>query len=235
MEKILERLQNREDRKRITRDINQGVPGWENWVRDVGFNRIFLASVKTEKNKTLEGKRLDEISEIRGDPDEFSTLYDLLLEENAEITITVASMGEEDIRTIMKGRYTVIGTDGWGVSPKGRLSHGGIPHPRFYGTFPRILAKYVRDEKLLSMVEAIRKMTGFTAQRIGLWDRGLIRKGMAADIVVFDPENVQDMATFENPHQFPEGIKHVIVNGVIVVENEIQNDNMPGKLLRRPA
>jgi N-acyl-D-amino-acid deacylase len=235
MEKILERLRNSEDRKRMTRDINQGLSGWENWVRDVGFNRIFLASVKTEKNQALEGKRLDEISEIRGDPDEFSTLYDLLLEENAEITMTVASMGDEDIRNIMKGKFTVIGTDGWGVSPTGKLSRGGLPHPRFYGTFPRVLAKYVREEKLLSLEEAIRKMTGFTAQRIGLQDRGLIREGMAADIVVFDPENVQDNATFENPHQFPTGIKHVIVNGVLVVENEKQNNNMPGKLLRRSA
>ena len=127
--------------------------------------------------------------------------------------MTMESMGDEDIERIMKDKYTMIGTDGAGVAPSGILSHGK-PHPRHYGTYPRILGRYVREKGLLTIEEAIHKMTGFPAQRLGFQDRGLIKMGHWADIVVFDPKTIIDRATFMDPHQFSSGIHNVIVNGV---------------------
>jgi N-acyl-D-amino-acid deacylase len=232
IEEMLERLRNPEDRERIKKDVIENLEGWTaNWIYDVGFERIFIASVKTDQNKLLEGKSIAEITQLRRNSDNWQTLWDLLLEEETAIMCTYESMGEEDIKRIMQGRYTMVGTDGWSVAPTGPMSYG-MPHPRFYGTFPRILGKYVRDEKVLTLENAIRKMTSFPAQRLRLWDRGLLREGCWADVVVFDPDTVIDKATYEKPHQFPEGLPHVLVNGEIVVENNQQTDKMPGKTLR---
>ncbi|MHA2185871.1 MAG: amidohydrolase family protein, partial [Promethearchaeota archaeon] len=118
--------------------------------------------------------------------------------------------------------------DSWSV-PKGL----GKPHPRFYGTYPRILGKFVREEKILKLEQAIRKMSSFPAQTLGLYNRGLIREGMWADLVIFDPDTIIDRATYTDPHQYPDGIHYVIVNGVIVIENKQHTTAMPGKILRR--
>jgi N-acyl-D-aspartate/D-glutamate deacylase len=128
----------------------------------------------------------------------------------------------------------MVGSDAWAVAPTGVLGYGK-PHPRYYGTYPRILGKYVREERVLTLEDAIRRMTSFPAQRMGILDRGLLREGMWADVVVFDPNRVMDRATFLEPHQFPEGILYVLVNGEIVVENNQQTEKLPGKLLRRPG
>ncbi|MFX1524308.1 MAG: amidohydrolase family protein, partial [Promethearchaeota archaeon] len=134
---------------------------------------------------------------------------------------------EEDVRRLMKSQFTMVGTDSWSV-PMGV----GKPHPRFYGTYPRILGKYVREENVLELEEAIRKMTSFPAQTLGLWDRGLIREGMCADIVIFDSDKIIDKATYTDPHQFPDGIHYVIINGEIVVKNKEHTNAKPGKILR---
>jgi N-acyl-D-amino-acid deacylase len=231
VESILERLQNYKDRERIKKDINEGIEGWENWFKGLGADKIYIASVKTESWQDITGKSLAEITKIKDKRDDFETLFDLILEEKGEVAITIEGMDEKDICRIMSGKYTMIGTDGWGVAPTGPLSHGK-PHPRFYGTYPRILGKYVREEGVLTLETAIRKMTSFPAQKLGLNDRGLIWKGMCADIVVFDPSSVIDQATYTNPHQFPIGIKHVLVNGDIVVENEHQTPILSGKVLK---
>ena len=144
------------------------------------------------------------------------------------------SMGEEDIKRIMTNRYTMVGTDGWASAPSGIL-HYGKPHPRLYGTFPRYLSKYVREERVITLEDGIRRMTSFPAQKIGLLDRGLIREGMWGDLVIFDSNTIQDTATFDDPHQLPKGIKHVLVNGALVIENSQQLENLPGKILRRPT
>ena len=188
--------------------------------------------MKTEKWRPFEGKSLSEIARLRGKSDAWKTLFDLLVDENGEVMMTLELMCEEDIRRIMQARYTMIGTDAWGVNPSGVLRHGK-PHPRYYGTYPRILGKYVREEGVLTLEDAVRRMTSFPAQRLGLRDRGLLREGMWADVVIFDPERVIDKATYREPHQFPEGIHHVLVNGRIVVENETQTGELPGKVLRR--
>ncbi|UCE55491.1 MAG: D-aminoacylase [Desulfobacterales bacterium] len=233
LEKLIKRLKNSDDRIRIKKDVQRGIEGWENWIKDGGFDCIYIASVKTEKWRAVEGKNLSEITRLKGKADEWETLFDLLIDENGEVSMTVELMNEEDIRRIMTGRYTMIGTDAWGVNPSGILRHGK-PHPRYYGTYPRILGKYVREEGVLTLENAIRKMTSFPAQRLGLLDRSLLKEGMWADVVVFDPDTVMDKATYLDPHQFPEGILHVLVNGQIVVANGKQTGRLPGKVLRRP-
>jgi len=231
---LLQRLENPQDRARIKKDVSEGIEGWENWIKDAGFDSIYLSCVKTKRWQDMEGKSLAEITRLKGKTDEWKTLFDVLIDEKGEVAITIEIMSEEDIRRIMTARYTMVATDAWGVAPTGVFGYGK-PHPRYYGTYPRILGKYVREEKLLTLEEAIRKMTSFPAQRMGLLDRGLLREGLWADIVAFDPEKVIDRATYLEPHQFPEGILHVLVNGQVVVENEKQTEKLPGKILRRPS
>ena len=230
-DKILERLKDPEILKQIKKDVAEGIEGWENWIKDNGFERIFITFVKNKDWKAIEGKNISEITKIKGKSDDWETIFAVLLDNDAGVPITIETMGEDDIRRIMTSRYQMIGTDGAGVPHLAGLK---AFHPRFFGTYPRILGRYVREEKLLTLEEVIRKMTSFPAQRLGLSDRGLIKEGMWADIVVFNPDTVIDVATYENPHQFPEGILHVIVNGMVVVENNKQKRVFPGKILRRP-
>lgn len=234
LEALIARLKDPACRVRIMDDVDRGLPGWENWIKDAGFEAIYIASVKTEKWRDMEGKSIGEITRLKGKTDQWETLFELLIDESGEVTMTIELMGEEDIRRIMTARYTMIGTDAWGVNPSGVLGHGK-PHPRYYGTYPRILGKYVREEGVLTLEDAVRRMTSFPAQRLGLTDRGLLKEGMWADIVVFDAGRVIDKATFLEPHRFPEGILHVLVNGRLVVENERQTQALPGKILRRPT
>jgi N-acyl-D-amino-acid deacylase len=233
--KILEHLASEESKRKIREDMNKGldeVKGWENWFKNVGTSHIYISSVKSSGWKDIEGKSLAEITKIKNFVDDYETLFCLLLEENAEVTMTIETMGEEDIERIMTNRLTMIGTDGWGVSSGGIFDYGK-PHPRFYGTYPRILGKYVREKRLLSLESAIRKMTSFPAQKLGLHDRGLLREGSWADVVIFDPQTIRDRATFDNPHKFPKGVHYVIVNGEIVVNNEEFTNRLPGKVLRK--
>jgi N-acyl-D-amino-acid deacylase len=231
LESLMVRLRDPACRIRIAEDIEQGIPGWENWIKDASFEAIYVASVKTEKWRSAEGKSIREISRETGKIDEWETLFELLADESGEVTMTIELMAEADIRRIMTARYTMIGTDAWGVNPSGALGHGK-PHPRYYGTYPRILGKYVREEGVLKIEDAVRKMTSFPAQRLGLTDRGLLKPGMWADIVIFDAEHVIDRATYLEPHQFPQGIIHVLVNGLAAVKDERQTDALPGKVLR---
>ena len=231
LETLLGRLKDPACRLRIIENVNQGIPGWENWIKDAGFEAIYIASVKTNKWRDAEGRSIGEIARLKGKTDPWETLFELLIDESGEVTMTIELMSEEDIRRIMAARYTMIGTDAWGVNPAGVLGYGK-PHPRYYGTYPRILGKYVREEGVLTLEDAVRKMTSFPAQRLGLTDRGLLKEGMWADIVVFDAERVIDKATYQEPHQFPEGIPYVMVNGRIVVKDGQQTGALPGKVLR---
>jgi len=231
MDKLLERLRDPKLRERMRRDIEKGLPGWENFGGGVGWKNTYISQVKTDANRTAEGKNVSEIREMRGDPDEFTTVYKLLLEEDGAVGMIIFSQDEGDIRRIMQHPLHMVGTDSLSASPTGAMSYGK-PHPRYYGTYPKILGRYVR-EGALRLEEAIRKMTSFPAQRFGLLDRGLIRPGMCADITVFDPETVIDKATFENPHQFPEGIEYVIVNGTATVDKGKFTGNLGGKTLRK--
>lgn len=226
---LLERIKQISTQKRIKDDTEKGIKGWENFVGNNGLESIYISSVVSEKWKDIEGKSLTEISQIKGLKDEWEAMFSIIIDDEGGSTITVESMTEEDIRRIMRGKYHMVGTDGLGIPLNPSL---GKFHPRFYGTYPRILGKYVREEKLLSLEDAIRKMTSFPAMRLGLTDRGLIKENFWGDIVIFNPDSVIDKGTFEEPHQFPEGIPYVIVNGIIVVDNNKQKRKFPGKVLR---
>ncbi|MHA2081077.1 MAG: N-acyl-D-amino-acid deacylase family protein, partial [Candidatus Thorarchaeota archaeon] len=228
IDELLQRISEAENQKRIRMEIEK-EEDWENMVEESGWEKIFISSVKTEKWKDTEGLSITEIARARDYEDEFAVLFEILLDERAEVMMTMESMGQEDIERIMKSQYTMIGTDGSGVSPTGILSHGK-PHPRHYGTYPRVLGRYVRERGFLSLEEAIHKMTGFPAKRLGFTDRGILQEGSWADIVIFDPDTIIDNATFLDPHQFPTGIHHVIVNGTIVVTKDVQLDLLPGKV-----
>jgi len=229
-EKILERLKNPKDRKKIKKDIENGIEGWENWIRDNGFDHIYVSLTKTDKWRDVKGKNISEITKLKGMADDWETLFEMLIDENTAIPVTIESQGEDDIRRIMKSKYQMFGTDGMGIP---RISALPALHPRFYGVYPRAIEKYVREEGILTMEEAIRKMTSFPAQRLGLKDRGILAEGMCADIVVFNPEIIKDNATYLDTHQYPDGIPYVIVNGTIVVDNGKQLRKYPGIVLRR--
>ncbi len=231
MESVLDHLETPESREQIKRDVAGGIYGWENIIKEVGWEGIYIASTKTDKWRAIQGKSLQQVGVEYKYLDRFSLLFQILLDEVGEVSMTIESMDEDDIQRIMKDRHTMIGTDGWGISPTGAFGHTK-PHPRSYGTYPRILRKYVREEGVLALEEAIWKMSGFPAEVLGFKERGLIRERFWADIVVFNSKTIEDKATFLDPHQFPAGIHYVIVNGKIVVDNATQLDVFPGKVLR---
>ena len=144
----------------------------------------------------------------------------------------VFSMNEDDVIEIMQHPAGMIGSDGCAVAPYGTFGTRKV-HPRFYGTFPRVLGRYVRQKKVLSLEQAVHKMTGLPARKLRLTDRGLLKKGYQADIVVFDENQIADTATFENPHQYPSGISFVLVNGQVVVSNGEHTGKLPGRFLKR--
>ncbi len=230
LKKLLERLESPEDRRRIRKDMENGILGWENMILTNGWENIRVSSVRTDENRSLEGKNLAEITRIKTKPDEYTALFDLLLEEEGEATILLFSMNEDDIRRVMTHPSQMVGSDSWSVAPHGIMS-GGKPHPRFYGTYPRILGKYVREEEVLTIEDAIRRMTSLPAQRFRLKDRGLIMEGMWADITIFDRERIIDRASYDDPHKYPEGIEYVLVNGQIVLERGKNTGVHAGKVL----
>jgi N-acyl-D-amino-acid deacylase len=230
--RMIERINDRGIRERIKAEMEseeaQGF--WTSTVKSIGWDRIVIAAVQSERNKVVEAMNLAEIAEARK-AEPFEVFFDLLTEENGKVPCIYFEMREEDVRTVLSSPVSMIGSDGRSLSPVGILGQGK-PHPRNYGTFPRVLAKYVREERLLTLEEAIRKMTSFPAQKLVLRDRGLIREGFWADVVVLDPSEVADTATFKEPAQFPKGIEYVLVNGEIVVSKGNHTGATPGQLLR---
>ena len=235
-ERMLGRLKNPAARRRIEKDLYAGIPGWYNhYLAMSGWEGCLVASVRTEVNKRYEGKSIAEIAQLSGKKPA-DAVFDLLVDEQGSVPAVYFLMSEEDVRHAMTRPWVSIGSDGSAVRSDGLLG-AGKPHPRWYGTFPRVLGKYVREAHVLTLPEAIRKMTSLNAEKLGIEDRGLLRAGMKADITMFDPDRVADRATFENPHQYPVGIEYVIVNGVPVIEREQHAGTKPGRILRksRPA
>ncbi len=193
------------------------------------WDKVLISSVFTEKNKPLEGKNILEAAREAGkEPYEF--MRDLLIEEENRVGMISFFSKEENLRRILAHPLVVIGADGEAVAPYGLLSKGK-PHPRFYGTFPRVLGKYAREEKIFSLAQGIQKMTSLTAQKFGLRKRGQIKEGYFADLVVFDPGKIIDCATWKDPHQYPKGIDHVFVNGQIVIQEGEHTGKLPGQIL----
>ena len=229
---ILERIKNPEIQEKIKKDVRDGIEGWENWIKNEGMKNIYISTVGSDKWSDIPTLNIPTITKEKGMADDWETFFTLLIENDLSVGITIESMGEEDVRRIMSGRYHMVGTDGAGIPAA--FSSGAF-HPRFFGTYPRILGKYVREKKILTLEDAIRRMTSFPADKLGLQDRGLVREGNWADLVIFNPLTVKDKATYENPYQLPDGIPHVIVNGVIVVQNGKKNKKAPGKVILRPT
>jgi N-acyl-D-aspartate/D-glutamate deacylase len=190
-----------------------------------------ISSVSNPALKQFEGKRLIEVARVwKKAP--YEALFDFILQDSSRTGKVTFSMSEKDLRAAMKQPWTSFCTDANARALDGPL-YEGLPHPRSYGSMARVLAKYVREDKLLSLEDAIRKMTSQPARRVGLKNRGVLKEGFYADVVVFDPNTVQDKATFENPHQYSIGISQTIVNGQIVWENGAWTGNLPGRAVRK--
>src|SRR5262245_51849522 len=233
-DKEIARLQDPAQRERIMRDMMDSKPGtWENqWYGAGGGDGVMVAEVLNAELKKYEGKTLTEIgAEMGKDPRD--ALMDLVVADQANTQCIIAIMREDDVRAALVHRLVSIGTDSGAKAEDGPLA-GTKNHPRGWGSFARILGKYVRDEKLLTLEEAIRKRTSRPAARVGLQDRGLLRPGMAADVTVFDPATIHDAATFEDPNHYSVGVKYVSVNGVLVVAAGRITSARPGRPLRGP-
>jgi dihydroorotase/N-acyl-D-amino-acid deacylase len=229
-EEIVARLKDPKERAYIRRAIQTGLPGWEDdEVKGVGgWHGVLVASLQKPENKRYEGKRMDEVARLMG-KDPVDALCDLLISEGGSADAIYFSMSPADVELAMQQPWLGIGSDGIAVTPE--MAFMSKPHPRFYGTFPRVLGVYVREKKVLTLSDAVRKMTSLSAQITGLSDRGVLRPGMAADITLFDPKTVSDKATFENPLQYPVGIPYVIVNGVVVIDQGQHTGARPGRVL----
>jgi len=233
LQALVTRLKDPAERARIRAEIESPKEAWDNLFTTTGPENILVAGVKKEANKKYQGKRLSEIAAERG-VDPFTAMFDLLQDENGTVSAIYFEMSEDDVRTAMQQPWVAFDCDAEGRRPDGVLG-SVMTHPRAYGTFPRILGRYVREQKLLRLEEAVRRMTSLAARRIGLQDRGLLRPGLYADITVFDPAKVIDRATFEAPHQYAEGIVHVFVNGQPVLQAGQVTAWLPGRLLRGPG
>lgn len=222
-DKLMERLKDKSEREKMTKDIKNGIPGWDNFIDFAGFDQIFVTSVKTEKNADAVGKSLEELSKMRG-TNPFDATYDLLLqEENAVGMVDFYGLEDHVIGFLLREEQNVC-TDGL---------LAGKPHPRAFGSFPRILGRYVREKKLLSLEDAIYKMTAKAAEAISIPNRGLLKEGYFADIVIVDMDNVSDVGDFVDPVHFPVGIDYVIINGLAVIEENIYHKKTAGLVIRR--
>ncbi|HEV8496360.1 MAG TPA: amidohydrolase family protein, partial [Gemmatimonadaceae bacterium] len=192
---------------------------------------VLVSVVQNPKLLPLQGKTLADIAKMRG-TDPINTLFDILVEDEAFTECAVFAMSEPDILLALKQPWTSIDNDSQGTAPDGLLGKEH-PHPRAYGTFPRILRKYVREDHALTLEDAIRKFSALAAQKMRLADRGVLKDGMWADVVVFDPNEIRDLATFENPNQLSVGMRYVLVNGVPVIAEGKMTNALPGKVLRR--
>ena len=221
---LLERLKNpdvREEIRQVQEDIKP--ERWDNWVESCGWDGIMVNSVKSEVNRFAEGKTITQIAQDLGKPP-LDAVCDLLIAEENAVTMTLFYGCEEDVKEIMRSEYMTLCSDG---------IVGGKPHPRVYGTCARFLGKYVREEKVLPLPQAIKRMTSFPAQRLGLQDRGVLRERMVADITIFDPETIIDKGTYAEPNQYPIGISYVIVSGQVAMENGKLTAKRAGRILRR--
>lgn len=232
--KLIERLKDPATRGRIRKDMLTPSTQWDNeWDEIPGPDAILIGVVHNPKLLPLQGKRLSEVARLEN-KDPMDALFDLLIEDDAFTGVAVFGMSEPDVALALQQPWVAVDNDSSGASPEGILG-AEHPHPRAYATFPRILRKYVREEKKLSLEDAIRKFSALAAQRMRLTDRGVLKAGMWADVVVFDPATVRDTATFENPNQLAQGMDYVLVNGVPVIQQGKMTGARAGKVLRGPG
>ncbi|MBK8000292.1 MAG: D-aminoacylase [Verrucomicrobia bacterium] len=230
----IKRLQDPAIRERVKREMVTPTDQWESLYLAAGSpERVLLVGFKNPKLKPLTGKTLAEVAKLRGKSPE-ETAMDLVIEDGSRVTTVYFMMSEENIRKQLRLPWVSFDSDAPSMAPEGPFLKAN-PHPRAYGTFARVLGKYVRDEKILSMQEAIRRLTSFPAETLKLDRRGKLQPGYFADVVVFDPKKIQDHATFEQPHQYATGVTHVFVNGVQVLKDGEHTGAKPGRFVRGPG
>ncbi len=231
--KLVDRLKDPATRARIRKDMLTPSKDWDNeWQEIPGPDAIMIGAVENSELLPMQGKRLSEIAKL-WHKDPMDALFDFLIQDPST-GVAVFAMSQPDVTLALQQPWVAIDNDSEGTSPEGLLGQAH-PHPRAYGTFPRILAKYVREEKVLTLEDAIRKFSALPAQRMRLTDRGVLKEGMWADVVIFDPATVRDRATFDNPNQLSEGMEYVLVNGVPVIDQGKMTGALPGKVLRGPG
>jgi N-acyl-D-amino-acid deacylase len=233
-EALFKRLEDPATRQKIAAEVLVPSDKWENLYLAAGSpDRLLLVGFKSEKLKPLTGKTLAEVARMRG-KDPVETIMDLILEDRSRVGTVYFLMSEENIKKELRQPWVSLGSDGASMAPEGVFLKSST-HPRAYGNFARLLGKYVREEKVISLSEAVRRLTGLPATNLGLNRRGFLRAGMFADVVVFDPQTIADRATFEKPHQYSVGVRHVLVNGVQVLKDGEHTGAKPGRALWGPG
>ena len=233
-EALFKRLEDPATRQKIAAEVSAPSNKWENLYLAAGSpERILLVGFKSEKLKPLTGKTLSEVAKMRG-KDPIETILDLILEDRSRVGTVYFLMDEENLKKELRQPWVSLGSDAASMAPEGVFLKSST-HPRAYGNFARLLGKYVREEKVISLTEAVRRLTGLPATNLGLDRRGFLKTGMFADVVVFDPATIADRATFENPHQYAIGVKHVFVNGVQVLKDGEHTGAKPGRALWGPG
>jgi N-acyl-D-amino-acid deacylase len=228
------RLQDPATRQKIAEAVRTPASNWENlYLLSGSPDRIVLASFRNDSLKPLTGKTLAEVAKMRG-KDPIETIMDLLLEDRSRIGTIYFLMNEDNIRKQIRQPWVSFGSDAASIATEGVFVKSAA-HPRAYGNFARLLGKYVRDEKVISLTEAVRRLTSLPATNLGLKDRGLLQPGMFADVVIFNPQTIADRATFENPHQYSVGVRDVFVNGQHVLKNGQHTGAKPGRALYGPG
>ena len=222
-----ERLSDPDARARLRKDWEENRTGWEDRCGMHDWTDILITDYVPRPE--VQGRNIAEIATEEG-KDPLEAAFDLIVASEGQVECVCFGQSEDNVRILMRHPLVVTGSDGDALAPYGVLARGR-PHPRYYGTFPRVLGRYVREEKVLSLEEAVKKMTSITAERFGLSDRGVIREGAWADLVLFNAQTVADRATYTDPHQYPEGIPHVVVNGVVVIDRCEHTGALPGQVL----
>lgn len=220
VEKLIRRMHDAAQREKIIHDIKYGIPGWEDMYHNAGWEKITISRFDSAGKNDIEGKTVAQIArEKKTDP--FDLILNLIEQGRDGVKIISETMNEENVATFLKLPFVMVGSDSSFTA--------GKPHPRLYGAFPRVIRRFVRELKVLTLEEAIHKMTGLTAQRLKLTQAGLIKTGFQADAVLFDPETITDRATYQSPEHFPSGISRVIVNGTTVINNGVHTGAKPGR------
>ena len=227
--KLLPRLRDAQVRAHIRQDIEHGVDNWWNPARAAGWSGVQIS--RAPQHRSYQGMRLSDVAALR-QQDPLETALDILLTEEGNAGVVLFMMGDVQVQPILQHSRVMIGSDAGATAPYGVLGQGH-PHPRAYGTFPRVLGTFVRDRSVISIEDAIFRMTGLTAWRLGLNDRGLVRPGYKADLVLFDAQHIADQATYDSPHAYPTGIRWVLVNGQAVLHDGERRPDLPGRVLRR--
>jgi len=229
--KLFDNLADPAVRARIRAEIQSDKTDWENMGQLAGPDGVLIVGIDKDENKQYVGKRLSEVAAMMH-KDWMDAAMDLILSERRRVETIYFMMSEDNVKLQLRQPWIKIGTDAPGLDPEKAKD---LAHPRSYGTFPRILGKYVRDENVMSIEEAVRKMTSAVARRLSIQDRGLLQEGLYADIAVFDPRTIIDRATYEQPHQLSTGVRYVFVNGVAVVRDGKHTGALPGQIIRGPG